>query len=428
MKIPSQKWLLYLSLILSGFAIAVITYLLTTQLSGSFDAVKGVFVALQPIFWGIIMTYLLYPVANRSETFLLQNRCPKRVARAISVFLALAVLLGLFFLFGYLVVPQLMSTLTTLSGNLNGMLNDFIASASTLFASLGPLGEQIPEQLYQLGNTFLDWLQNDIMGMLASIYAGLYSVAKVAINLFFGIIIMVYLLFSRDQFVGQSKKVLYALCGNRKACSVILVSLRQINLIFGGFLTGKVIDSLIIGLLCFISLTLLQIPYVMLISVIITITNIIPVFGPFIGGIPAAFLLLLTDPTKCLVFVIFIIILQQVDGNIIGPMILGDSTGLPAFWVLFSLLLFQHLMGFWGMILGVPLFASAYYLVKQVVNHMLKKRDLPVSTAEYVYVNTIEPDGTPTYLDHNEKKSFLRLNKKKKAPEVQKPPAPDEEE
>ncbi|MFQ9412205.1 MAG: AI-2E family transporter [Evtepia gabavorous] len=154
---------------------------------------------------------------------------------------------------------------------------------------------------------------------------------------------------------------------------MILKHLRAINRIFSGFVSGKLLDSLIIGIICGICLSLLHMPYAMLISVIVGITNIIPVFGPFFGAIPSAFILLLTDPGKCLIFIVFVIILQQVDGNIIGPKILGDSTGLSAFWVLFALLLFNHLMGFWGMLLGVPLFASFYYLLREFINARLRK-------------------------------------------------------
>ena len=175
-------------------------------------------------------------------------------------------------------------------------------------------------------------------------------------------------------------------------------------------------------------------PYAMLISIIVGITNIIPVFGPFFGAIPSAFILLLTDPGKCLIFILFIIILQQVDGNIIGPKILGDSTGLSAFWVLFSLLLFNHLMGFWGMLLGVPLFASFYYLLREFVNSRLRQRDLPVRTKDYIHVAGIEENGTITYLPppaiqfqplfRGEDSLWARLRRKGRPAEKDDPPDP----
>ena len=420
MKMPSQKSLFHTCLVLSGFAIAAIFYLLSTYSGSASSNLKGIFSALQPIFVGIIMTYLLYPLSNNCEQLLLQKKANRKLARIVSVAAAALFILALFFLFGYLVLPKLVSSITILSGNFSTMLSDFIESSSAFLAGLGLPADSIASEWEKAGAKFMAWLQKDLMNTLYSITNGIFTVAKVAINLLIGIIVMIYLLYSRDHFIGQSKKLLYAICPNRKLCSVILESVRQINMIFGGFLTGKVIDSLIIGAICFVCLTILHIPYVMIISVVVGVTNIIPVFGPFIGAIPSAFLLLLTDPAKCLVFIVFIIILQQVDGNVIGPMILGDSTGLPAFWVLFSLLLFQHLLGFWGMIIGVPLFASIYYLLKQLVNHLLRKRHLPISTLEYVSIEGIAEDGSPVYLESNHKKSFFRIKQKRKREEQSK--------
>jgi len=420
MKMPSQKSLFHTCLVLSGFAIAAIFYLLSTYSGSASGNLKGIFSALQPIFVGIIMTYLLYPLSNNCEMFLLQKKANRKLARIVSVAAAALFILALFFLFGYLVLPKLVSSITILSGNFSTMLSDFIESSSAFLAGLGLPADSIAAEWEKAGDKFMAWLQKDLMNTLYSITSGIFTVAKIAINLLIGIIVMIYLLYSRDHFIGQSKKLLYAICPNRKLCAVILESVRQINLIFGGFLTGKVIDSLIIGVICFVCLSILHIPYVMIISVVVGITNIIPVFGPFIGAIPSAFLLLLTDPAKCLVFIIFIIILQQVDGNVIGPMILGDSTGLPAFWVLFSLLLFQHLLGFWGMIIGVPLFASIYYLLKQLVNHLLRKRHLPISTLEYVSIEGIAEDGSPVYLDYKHKSSFFRIKQKRKHQEQSK--------
>jgi predicted PurR-regulated permease PerM len=190
---------------------------------------------------------------------------------------------------------------------------------------------------------------------------------------------------------------------------------RQINLIFGGFMTGNVLDALLVGVVCFLGLTVLRIPYALVIGVLVGITNLIPVFGPFLGAVPSAFLLLLADPAKCLIFIIFIVVLQQIDGNIVSPVILGGSTGLPAFWVLFSLLLFGHIMGVWGLILGVPLFAALYYLLKQGVNYLLTRRNLPIRTDSYVKVDKIDADGKAIYLEERERSFFLKKEARRKS-------------
>lgn len=159
--------------------------------------------------------------------------------------------------------------------------------------------------------------------------------------------------------------------------------LRHSDKIFGGFISGKILDSLIIGILCFICLSILKMPYTILVSVVVGVTNVIPFFGPFIGAIPSAFLILVVNPQQCLIFLIFILILQQVDGNIIGPTILGDSTGLSSFWVIFSILLGGGLFGFAGMILGVPICGVAYYICKRLVESKLRSRQYPTATTAY---------------------------------------------
>lgn len=173
------------------------------------------------------------------------------------------------------------------------------------------------------------------------------------------------------------------------------------NEIFGGFIIGKIIDSAIIGVLCFIGLTLMDMPYTLLVSVIVGVTNVIPFFGPYIGAIPSATLILLTDPRMGIYFIIFIIALQQFDGNVLGPKILGNSTGLSAFWVVFSILIAGGLFGVPGMILGVPTFAVVYYIVDMLIAHKLEKRKLPVETDAYDEFSYVETDGTFIHAEKN---------------------------
>lgn len=174
------------------------------------------------------------------------------------------------------------------------------------------------------------------------------------------------------------------------------------NEIFGGFIIGKLIDSAIIGVLCFIGLSILNMPYALLVSVIVGVTNVIPFFGPYIGAIPSAVLIMLADPRKGLYFILFILVLQQIDGNIIGPKILGDSTGLSAFWVVFSILLGGGLFGFVGMILGVPTFAVIYYVINMLINHRLEVKKLPTETECYDKLSYVDSDGTYVHSDDNE--------------------------
>lgn len=211
------------------------------------------------------------------------------------------------------------------------------------------------------------------------------------VNMLIGIVVAVYALIEKDVFVGQTKKLTYTLFKPERANSIIDTA-RHGDKIFGGFLSGKILDSIIVGVITFICLSIFKMPYTLLISVIIGVTNIIPFFGPFIGAIPCAFFILLIDPVQCLWFVIFIVILQQIDGNIIGPKILGTTTGISEFWVTFALLLFGGLFGFIGMIIGVPLFAVIYYIIKNLVNKKIQERGLPTQSALYHDIGGVDPE------------------------------------
>ncbi len=208
-------------------------------------------------------------------------------------------------------------------------------------------------------------------------------------------------MFSKEKFGKQSKKIVYAVFKPSHANMILHLTLKS-NEIFGGFIIGKLIDSAIIGVLCFIGLSLLNMPYALLVSVIVGVTNVIPFFGPYIGAIPSAVLIMLADPRKGLYFILFILVLQQIDGNIIGPKILGDSTGLSAFWVVFSILLGGGLFGFVGMILGVPTFAVIYYVINMLINHRLEVKKLPTETECYDKLSYVDSDGTYVHSDDNE--------------------------
>lgn len=434
MKLPIKKLLLYGGLVLLALAVVFLVIQALLNLSGLAAGLKGILDSLRAIVLGCVMAYLLYPLTRFAEQFLLYHKVTPQAARVLSTTFSTCVLLALIVLFAYFIIPQLVFNVPPLIQSLPSMVTDFSRQVSEYLAAHGQSTEIITSFSDKIATAFNQWLQADPLSALMDLAGRVATAARGVLNFIIGIIVMVYLLMSRDQFIGQGKKLLFALCKKRATCDVILKHLRAINQIFSGFVSGKLLDSLIIGIICGICLSLLQMPYAMLISIIVGITNIIPVFGPFFGAIPSAFILLLTDPGKCLIFILFIIILQQVDGNIIGPKILGDSTGLSAFWVLFSLLLFNHLMGFWGMLLGVPLFASFYYLLREFVNSRLRQRDLPVRTKDYIHIAGIEENGTITYLPppaiqfqplfRGEDSLWTRLRRKGRPAEKDDPPEP----
>ena len=219
--------------------------------------------------------------------------------------------------------------------------------------------------------------------ILGSLTSGIFAVLRVTMNLVIGFIVAAYVLAEKEHFFGQGRKIVFALFSEKAGKSIIEKS-RKCNEIFGGFVIGKIIDSLIIGVLTFILLSIFNMPYTMLVSIIVCVTNVIPFFGPFIGAIPSFFLILLIDPIKALWFLLIIFLIQQLDGNIIGPKILGNSTGLSAFWVMFAILIAGGLFGFAGMLFGVPVFAIIYYLLSEWIRGKLKKKNLPLETENYM--------------------------------------------
>ena len=218
--------------------------------------------------------------------------------------------------------------------------------------------------------------------VLPNLFGGVMRFTSGLLNVVVGIIIAVYLLLSKEVFYAQVKKLMFAFFPRRAAQAVLNLT-HDSNAIFCGFISGKIVDSAIIGVLCFIGCSVLQMPYTVLVSFIVGVTNVIPYFGPFIGAIPSIFIIMIDDPIKSLIFAVFILILQQLDGNVIGPKILGDSTGLSAFWVLFAVTFFGGLFGFVGMLIGVPTFAVIYSLIRNIAEYKLGKKGMKTKTPDY---------------------------------------------
>lgn len=380
---------------------------------------------LMPIIYGAILAYLLTPVINFWErhTFSLYRRKhgdPSRKLRSFFRFLyiLLALILVVVGLFGllYMVVPQVVSSIATVIMGLPKTLYDVQDWALELLRNNPDLEQVISNVLENATQDLQNWLTNVLLpsvnSLLLQISLGVVDVVVVLKNLFIGFIVSIYILASKETFAAQGKKLLFSLLTPPKA-NLFLSNLRFTNKTFGGFISGKLIDSLIIGILCFIYTKIVGAPYGMLVSVIVGVTNIIPFFGPYIGAIPSALLILMADPMQCVYFIIFIIVLQQFDGNILGPKILGGSTGLSSFWVLVSILLGGGLFGIVGMFIGVPLFAVLYAGAKALVNRSLSAKNLPTDTEAYLKLQAVDAD-TKEFEYPQEPARHLRKNTQEK--------------
>ena len=375
----------YLYGMLAGFgaiSLSILFFFLIYRFQGFGDAISKLTGILMPFIYGAVIAYLLKPVCNCVENFL-RRLLPEKMGTAANMLaVTISLLFGILVVYALImmIVPQLITSVTTLYYTARNNLNDFVdwASHQEIIASNQKLLDFIETSYDNLQDTLDNLVRTKLVPSMQSLLSGaalgVMSFVTFLKNIVIGLIVSVYLLASRKKFGQQGKLILYSLVKPRWA-NLIMEEIRYADRMFGGFINGKILDSAIIGVLCYIACLIFKFPSALLVSVIIGVTNVIPFFGPFIGAIPATLLILIQNPIKALWFVLFVLVLQQVDGNIIGPKILRNTTGLSSFWVLFAILLFGGLWGFVGMIIGVPLFAVIYDVLKKFVFHGLRRNE-----------------------------------------------------
>ena len=366
---------------------SIIFYFVASQIGSFSEKISILIGILYPFIIGFAIAYLLNFILNFYEHTILDNvqgnsKLKKGHKRSISLILTYLTAAGIFYLFVHFIVPQLIDSIM-------GLVNDvpmYVDNVTKLFddvmkeTNLSPeYTALIQEQMNKYINIIMDFAKE----VIPVVGNTLKMIASSIWNIVLGIIISVYLLIDKEYFFAINRKITCALFSDKMASRIFELTHRT-NEIFGKFLSGKIIDSAIIGVLSFVVFSIFKIPYTLLISVIIGVTNIIPFFGPFIGAIPSFIIILFVSPTKALIFLILIFIIQQIDGNIIGPKILGDSIGISAFWILFAILVAGEFMGLVGMIIGVPVFAIIYSVIKEDVEYKLKNKDLPTETKDYM--------------------------------------------
>jgi len=373
----SEKRLDLFSFAFAGILI-LLFYFLVQDLSQFTAIAKDILNVMMPFIFGFSIAFLLAPlVLFFEQKWFNRIKLKSSTRRKFSVALGISLMLFAFALFFLLVIPQLVSSVSALSQQLpeyiesaRGMLEDLILRFNIPQSYIDGFlssGGDLVEMIMALGKEWFPQLLN------AS-----WQFTKGVFNFLVGIVIATYILLDRERFSLQFKKMNYAFFGQERGDVFLRVS-RISSKMFTGFVIGKMIDSLIIGILCFIGMSLLGLDYAILLSVIVGITNMIPVFGPFIGAVPGLFILLIVDPIQALWFALFIFALQQFDGNILGPLILGDSLGLPSLWIMFSIIVGGGFFGILGMFLGVPIFAVIYLLVREFIHFRIDKQGLDIS-------------------------------------------------
>ncbi len=397
----NEKWKDYYYKGLAVFltvAMCILFFFVVFRLEELGHYVKMVVNILMPFIYGAVIAYLLTPVCKVIQTYLedktqLQRRPPEKAKKLKSLFKGISILLSilLFCLIIYaliaMLVPQLVNSVLLLVDAMPG----YIQTASIWLEKLVEDNPVMLSYVEQYSTDIMDYVQNfaktsllpNINNIITGVSASLLTMIGVAKNLIIGLIVAVYFLNSRELFCCQARLMTHAIfrdremteeekaSGKEQKAEWIIRETNVLNEYLGGFVKGKLLDSLIIGLICMIFTVVVKMPYAVLVSVIIGVTNIIPFFGPFIGAIPTALLILMVSPIQCVYFVVFIIVLQQFDGNILGPKILGNTTQLSSFWVLFAILLFGGVFGIVGMIVGVPIFGFVYHLIRDWMHDRL---------------------------------------------------------
>ncbi|SHK11435.1 Predicted PurR-regulated permease PerM [Hathewaya proteolytica DSM 3090] len=365
---------------------------------------------LRPFIYGGVIAYLLIPVCNyiwrKSEQLTVKviksKEKRQRFNKSISIFLSILFGLAMVVTLLYLVIPQVYTSIMRILQDLPYNVNQLIEWVQGILQRNPTINGYVEKFGQSMNINFQDWLESTIIpnfkSLLSGFSIGVFGFVNFIKDAFVGIIVAIYILSNRTKFAAQAKKVLYS-CFNLNKANAILEEMRFANKMFSGFVNGKILDSLIIGVICFVFMYFAKMPYAMLISVIVGVTNIIPFFGPFIGAIPSGLIILMVNPEKCLYFIIFILILQQFDGNILGPKILGDSIGVDSFWVLFSILLFGGIFGFTGMVLGVPTFAVIQDIIKKLINSSLRKKELSTTRDTYNNLDKIDEENKYHYFN-----------------------------
>ena len=366
--------------------LSIIFYSILSQVSVFKVQMSKYTSALQPFIIGFAMAYLFNFILEFIEehflNFKVLNTSKGKFKRMIGLLGTYAVVFLLLYLFLNFIFPQLVSSISGLVSNMDTYVTNitkFIEGITDKYYINDEYYDLIIEKWNEFVNNIVTFATN-LIPILGNLVKGVFSSVW---NIVLGVIVSTYLLIDKEKFIALSKKVTISIFSEKRANRIIQLTNRA-DSIFGRFISGKILDSFIIGILTFIVLSLTKMPYTTLIAFIIGITNIIPFFGPFIGAVPSFFIILFVSPVKALWFLLIIVIIQQIDGNIIGPKILGDSLGISAFWILFSLLVAGKIFGFIGLIIGVPLFVFIYSIIKDIVEERLKNRGLPVNTDDYL--------------------------------------------
>ena len=375
-----------------GVCAIILFYFFILNIEFFYNGLRGLLKILSPLIIGCVVAYILHPIVNLLEEKVLKIIKNKTLRRNIAITIIIVLIVGIAVTLVRIIIPELLNSIKTVIVNvpsymltLKDLIRNWIADSA--------IEEQVMANYDNMLTNINDNLNNialpTINAAINNLGAGIIFVFQGLFNWIIGFVFAIYILANTKNFGAGAKKILYATFDNEKV-NEFLVELRHINKVFVNFMIGKVADSSIILITTFIFLFVFKFPYPLLIAVIIGVTDLIPYFGPYIGTVPSALLILLVDPVKAIIFVLFIIVLQQIDANLITPRIQSTATGLPSFWVLFAIVLFGGLFNLVGLLIGVPLFTIIYEIVRDIVNKKLTKKNLPIDKDFYIKHESVD--------------------------------------
>lgn len=373
-----------------------------------------IFNILMPVLFGLVIAYLLTPVLNYFEQNIFLPFCKKvgikegkkrdGAVRIICILLTVCLFFAMIYFLIHMLVSEIVPSVMNIASNFDIYIDNITNWLNKLLEDNPTLRDYTMKVVDNYSLEINTWFNTTVLSktseIIKAVSLGVLGSIKIMWNFIIGIIISIYVMINKEKFAGQAKKTIYAFF-EKNSANIIINNFKFTHNTFSGFISGKILDSFLIGCLCFMGTGLMHTPYAALISVIIGVTNVIPFFGPYLGAIPSILLIFIVDPMhplNCLYFAIFILVLQQFDGNILGPKILGSSTGLTSFWVIFAITFFGGLWGVFGMLVGVPIFAVIYAAIKSIINTKLIKKNMPTDSDLYTYVCAVDDKGLHTYV------------------------------
>ncbi len=360
--------------VFSAIVCSIIVFFLFSKIGIIAKALNKILKILSPIFIGIIFAYLFNPIVSKLEKYFngkekIKKMNKTKLGRVLGIIVTYLVFIILMVLFVRFFIPSLLDSLNLMFKNIPKYFENVFSFLKEICEKYNINSKFIDNYRANINTVIKDSVVPNIDILINNLANGITSVIKWVINIIVSFIISIYLLYDKELFSEGIDRLLKVYC-SPKLYEEIIDSAKYIYKVLGGFMIARLIDSLIIGIITFVILVIFKIPYAFLIALIVGVTNIIPFFGPFIGAIPSILLLLVIKPAKALEFGIIILVIQQFDGNVLGPKLIGDKIGLKSFWVLFAIILFGGLFGFWGMLFAVPIFACIYEFCK----HRVEKR------------------------------------------------------